>query len=85
MRRFDLAILFTVAALMVMPVRAGAGQFKPAVYYNLGSRQRPYQIITADFNNDGKPDLAVANWLSGTVSVLLGNGDGTFQQALEVF
>jgi hypothetical protein len=33
----------------------------------------------ADVNNDGKPDLIIANnAASGAVSVLLGNGDGTF-------
>jgi len=31
-----------------------------------------------DFNGDGRPDVAVANSLSYDVSVLLGNGDGTF-------
>ena len=36
-----------------------------------------------DFNGDGKLDLAVANYGSNTVSVLLGNGDGTFQGAAE--
>ena len=35
--------------------------------------------LLGDFNGDGKPDLAVANLGSNTVSVLLGNGDGTFQ------
>jgi len=82
MRNVNLLFL-SLAALFVMPPHASAGQFKPAVYYNLGSRQRPYQVISADFNNDGKLDLAVANWLSGTVSILLGNGDGTFQQPLK--
>jgi Bacterial Ig-like domain (group 3)/FG-GAP-like repeat/Abnormal spindle-like microcephaly-assoc'd, ASPM-SPD-2-Hydin len=35
----------------------------------------------ADFNADGVLDLAVANQSSNSVSVLLGNGDGTFQAA----
>jgi hypothetical protein len=38
----------------------------------------PQGLVTADFNADGKLDLAVANDGSSTVSILLGNGDGTF-------
>src|SRR6516162_9485063 len=36
-------------------------------------------IASGDFNGDGIPDLATANQGSNDVSVLLGNGDGTFQ------
>jgi hypothetical protein len=39
----------------------------------------PSQVVIADVNNDGKPDLIVSDALDNTVSVLLGNGDGTFQ------
>ena len=39
----------------------------------------PYGIAVADFNSDSRPDLATANRGSSTVSVLLGNGNGTFQ------
>jgi hypothetical protein len=35
-------------------------------------------IIVADFNGDGKQDLAVLDGDNNTVSILLGNGDGTF-------
>ncbi|SDX05991.1 Repeat domain-containing protein [Marininema mesophilum] len=38
----------------------------------------PQGITNADFNGDGTPDLAVTNLIDNTVSVLLGNGDGTF-------
>ena len=35
-------------------------------------------MVSADFNGDGIPDLAVAMYAANTVSILLGNGDGTF-------
>jgi hypothetical protein len=38
-------------------------------------------VAVADVNDDGHPDLIVANVDSNTVSVLLGNGNGTFQAA----
>ncbi|MDQ3920515.1 MAG: VCBS repeat-containing protein, partial [Acidobacteriota bacterium] len=41
----------------------------------------PYGIAVADFNKDGKPDVAATNYNSG-VSLLMGNGDGTFQPAV---
>ena len=37
-------------------------------------------MAVGDFNGDGKADLAVANYSDNSVSVLLGNGDGTFQR-----
>jgi hypothetical protein len=39
-------------------------------------------VAVGDFNGDGICDLAVANESSNSVSVLLGNGDGTFQDAV---
>jgi len=38
----------------------------------------PSAIATADFNNDGFPDLAVTNSTADTFSILLGRGNGTF-------
>jgi hypothetical protein len=42
----------------------------------------PSSVVVEDFNRDGRLDLAVANAGSNNVSVLLGNGDGTFQPAV---
>ena len=39
----------------------------------------PDSIVAGDFNGDGQLDLAVANSNSNDISVLLGDGDGTFQ------
>jgi hypothetical protein len=44
----------------------------------------PEAVAVGDFNGDGVPDLAVANHDSGTISVLLGNGDGTFGTGVSV-
>src|SRR4029079_10306971 len=38
-------------------------------------------VVAADFNGDGRLDLATANRQLNTISVVLGNGDGTFQPA----
>ena len=42
----------------------------------------PSSLIAADFNQDGKLDLAVTNSGANTVSILLGHGDGTFAAAV---
>jgi hypothetical protein len=51
----------------------GDGTFQPAVNVPLINGTGPIGILTADFNKDGHPDLAVANSTSNTVTVLLGN------------
>ena len=48
-------------------------------YVAYPTRSGSYGVAVSDFNGDGKTDLAVTNYLDSTVSILLGNGDGTFQ------
>jgi uncharacterized repeat protein (TIGR01451 family) len=42
----------------------------------------PRAVVRADLNADGRPDLAVANFSSNTISILLGTGGGGFQTAV---
>ena len=58
-------------------VQAQAGDGTPAPSYVVGGA--PVSAAIADVNNDGKPDILVTNFTSATVSILLGNGDGTFK------
>lgn len=53
-----------------------SGLTLPRTDYDVGTG--PVGVVIADFNGDGHPDLAVANQ-DGTISILFGNGDGTFQ------
>jgi FG-GAP-like repeat/Abnormal spindle-like microcephaly-assoc'd, ASPM-SPD-2-Hydin/Cep192 domain 4 len=65
-------------AVMVFP-GDGTGALGTEVDYAVGiSGGNPNAVITADFNGDGKLDLAVVNPADNTVSILLGNGDNTF-------
>jgi DNA-binding beta-propeller fold protein YncE len=56
----------------------GEGAFRDPILYSTEG-EHPGSLIVGDFNNDGHADLAAANEGSGTISILLGNGDGTFQ------
>lgn len=46
-------------------------------------REPPLYLLAADLNHDGKMDLATLSYVNNTVSILLGNGDGTFQSPVD--
>src|SRR5215469_16251920 len=73
-----LALLILVA--FVSPGAAGA---QTVSFARFPAGPNPKSVAVGDFNRDGVPDLVAPNNIaSGTVSVLLGNGDGTFQAPL---
>jgi flagellin-like hook-associated protein FlgL len=63
----------------------GNGTFKSQSTFGVGVGASQSAVAIADFNNDGIPDIVTGNGLdaSATVSVLLGNGNGTFQGQVE--
>jgi hypothetical protein len=54
-----------------------ASEFAPAVSFTAGTQ--PYSVAAGDFNGDGIMDLAVANFGSSSVSILIGQGGGVFK------
>lgn len=51
--------------------------FSTPTGYNYTAGQLAKSPVSVDFNNDGKPDVAIANYSSNTISILLGNGLGS--------
>ena len=49
----------------------------PGATYDAGPH--PSAVVVADIDGSGKPSVLVSNESEGTISVLLGNGDGTLQ------
>src|SRR5712692_2412997 len=61
---------------------AGAGQAQDVSFIarrDFDAGINPVSVAVGDFNGDGVQDLAVANANSNNVSVLSGNGDGSFR------
>lgn len=70
-------IAFATFNMQLLTHKADAqGSFATAVSYSVGTN--PQSVAGSDFNGDGKADLAVANYGSSNVSILLGDGIGGF-------
>jgi hypothetical protein len=61
----------------------GDGTFKPKVNYPGCPSGVALKILLADFNRDGNPDVALgcSDGTNGSLTILLGNGNGTFGAA----
>ncbi|HKX82587.1 MAG TPA: VCBS repeat-containing protein [Pyrinomonadaceae bacterium] len=73
--------LFILTASAVLASAQGCPNFgfRPSAPFDTGTY--PASVVTSDFNNDGNPDLATANYISENIAVHLGVGDGTFGAA----
>ena len=79
--KLDLAIANYQDGSLTILLGKGDGTFMPASGSPVAVGKGPYAIAVADLNGDGKLDLAVANYLDNTLTILLGKGDGTFTPA----
>ena len=79
--KLDLAVCNIATNSVTILLGDGDGSFVTASASPIAVGIQPQAIVAGDFNNDGKLDLAVANYGDGTVTLLLGNGDGTFTPA----
>ena len=79
MRRILFFFFALASGFFWLAANSLAVEFSTASAYAVGSS--PQTVVVGDFNGDGKLDLGVLNALSNNVSILLGNGDGTFQAA----
>jgi hypothetical protein len=84
--RIDLAVTFPNSGIGGGPgdveifLGNGDGTLQSAIVYPLSNlvSSHPNGLAVADFNRDGKLDLAVSDSGTDTVSILIGNGDGSF-------
>ena len=83
--KLDLAVANNADDTITILLGKGDGTFTPTASPPT-TGVGPGGVAVGDFNGDGKLDLAVANWtyksptptVNGSVTLLLGNGDGTF-------
>lgn len=80
----EMARLLRLVAVSILLITCSRGmllaQGRPTFSFaTYPTGRSPLVIQIVDINHDGIPDLVTANWAYNTISVLLGNGNGTFQ------
>ncbi|WP_263351093.1 FG-GAP-like repeat-containing protein [Acidicapsa acidisoli] len=78
----DLAVTEVGDGTVTILLGHGDGTFQQATGSPVATGNDPLSAAVGDFNGDGNLDLTVANHEDGTATILLGNGNGTFRQAV---
>jgi hypothetical protein len=92
--RIDIAItIYTQQISLSLLTGNGDGTFNPPVNFPNTSGADSPSIVATDLNNDGNLDVAIGHGIAcftapctsaRTISVILGNGNGTFQPSSEI-
>ena len=77
----DLAIVNRTTSDVSILLGNGDGTFAQATGSPIAVGQLPVSIVSGDLNGDSRADLAIVNQTNNSVSVLLNNGDATFNAA----
>lgn len=77
----DLVSVNTTPNLIYVHLGNGTGSFTLASGFPISAGGGPYHVSTGFFNNDNFADFAVANGNGNSLTVLLGNGTGSFSPA----
>ena len=82
--RLDLVTANSAGNSVSVLLGNGNGTFQKAITMGVGAGTRPMGLALGDFNSDGKLDIATADYGSNNVTILLGNGNGTFKSPTQV-
>ncbi|MCX5688262.1 MAG: FG-GAP-like repeat-containing protein [Planctomycetota bacterium] len=82
--KLDVALTTGNSPIITVALGNGDGTFGTVATITVAAGYSTYGLAVADFNADGRPDVAVSSTAAngGVVSVLIGNGNGTFGPAI---
>jgi hypothetical protein len=79
--KVDLAVIDNTNSSVISLLGTGTGSFTIVGSFSVTTNGYPDYLTCGDFNNDGKADLATADYNTDNISVLLGTGTGSFGTA----
>ena len=82
-KQLDVVVVNSADGTVTVLFANADGSLQTTRSYTTGINTGPWFVVSADFNNDNKLDLAVVKQTVNTVSMMLGNGNGIFQTPID--